>query len=75
MNIHESPSSGLSASEGPRDTLQPGSVFTIEPGLYYPDGDPAFGIRIEDTYYMDRDGSVKPLTNYHYNLVIETAKE
>ncbi len=75
LNIHENPFSGLSASEGPRDTLQPGSVFTIEPGLYYPDGDPAFGIRIEDTYYMDQDGSVKPLTNYHYNLVIEAAKE
>ncbi len=75
LNIHENPFSGLSSSEGPCDTLQPGSVFTIEPGLYYPDGDPAFGIRIEDTYYMDKDGSVKPLTDYPYNLVIEVSKE
>ena len=36
LNIHENPFSGLSSSEGPCDTLQPGSVFTIEPGLYYP---------------------------------------
>jgi Xaa-Pro aminopeptidase len=50
------------------DTLQPGSVFTIEPGLYYPDR--GMGVRIEDTVAVMSDGSIKSLTPFPYDLVI-----
>ncbi|HEY4691941.1 MAG TPA: Xaa-Pro peptidase family protein, partial [Bellilinea sp.] len=46
LKVHEMPFSGLAA--GPEDKLVPGSVFTLEPGLYYPSRN--MGVRIEDTY-------------------------
>lgn len=68
LNIHERPFSGMKAPD--TDVLLPGTVFTIEPGLYYPDGAEPFGVRIEDTYTMESDGSVRKLTEYPYDLVI-----
>ena len=53
------------------DLLLPGAVFTIEPGLYYPDKPEPYGVRIEDTYYMDKDGKVSPLTDYPYRLILD----
>jgi len=50
------------------DKLEPGSVFTIEPGLYYPDR--GMGVRIEDTVVVMPDGSIKSLTPFPYDLVI-----
>ncbi len=50
------------------DTLEPGSVFTIEPGLYYPDR--RIGVRIEDTVAVMPDGSIRSLTPAPYDLVI-----
>lgn len=49
--------------------LQPGNVFTLEPGLYYPSR--GYGIRIEDTVYMNDLGEIEPLTEVPYDLVIE----
>lgn len=69
LNIHERPFCSKNSSD--RDLLVPGAVFTIEPGLYYPDKPEGYGVRIEDTYYMDRDGKVKPLTEYPYRLIID----
>lgn len=40
--------------------LQPGMVFTIEPGLYIPEE--KIGVRIEDIYYVDADGKLVDLT-------------
>ena len=37
--------------------IEPGEVFTIEPGLYIPAED--LGVRIEDDYLMTRDGLEK----------------
>ena len=37
--------------------LGPGSVFTIEPGIYIPEE--KIGVRIEDTYYVDKDGKLQ----------------
>ena len=69
LNIHERPFSSKNGSD--KDLLVPGAVFTIEPGLYYPDNPEGYGIRIEDTYYMDKDGKVSPLTEYPYRLIID----
>ena len=69
LNIHERPFSSKTASD--KDQLLPGAVFTIEPGLYYPDKPDGFGVRIEDTYYMDKGGKVVPLTEYPYRLIID----
>lgn len=37
--------------------LGPGSVFTIEPGIYI--SEEKIGVRIEDTYYVDKDGKLQ----------------
>ena len=50
------------------DVLAPGSVFTIEPGLYYPDR--KVGVRIEDTVAVMPDGTIRSLTPAPYELVI-----
>ncbi|MBU0704021.1 MAG: M24 family metallopeptidase [Chloroflexi bacterium] len=68
---------GLAIHEEPRfadvpsntDVLQPGHVFTCEPGLYYPDR--GFGMRIEDDLWIDPDGKVHNLTDFPKDLVIE----
>jgi Xaa-Pro aminopeptidase len=36
--------------------LGPGSVFTIEPGIYIPEE--SLGVRIEDIFYVDKDGKL-----------------
>jgi Xaa-Pro aminopeptidase len=40
--------------------LQPGMVFTIEPGIYIPEE--KLGVRIEDIFYVDRDGKLVDYT-------------
>ena len=47
-------------------------VFTIEPGLYYPDDE--WGIRLEDIVAINHKGHVENLTNYPYNLVLPLKK-
>jgi Xaa-Pro aminopeptidase len=66
LNVHEKPFSGITAA--PDDLLIPGVVFTIEPGLYYPEK--GMGIRIEDTIYLDENGQFEILADYPYDLVI-----
>ncbi len=66
LNVHERPFSGMLTA---RDhTLLPGSVFTIEPGLYYPDD--GLGVRIEDTYTILNDGTITALSDFPLDLVI-----
>jgi Xaa-Pro aminopeptidase len=62
---------GLEIHEPPRisrvdDTLQPGHVVTVEPGLYYPG---IGGVRIEDTVLVTSDGC-ENLTTFpkHFEL-------
>jgi Xaa-Pro aminopeptidase len=70
LNIHERPTSGLTASED--NLLKPGVVITIEPGLYYPDK--GLGFRIEDTYWVRPDGKIEILAEYPYDFVLPMKK-
>jgi Xaa-Pro aminopeptidase len=59
LEIHERPS--LSWLESNPDVFTAGQVFTVEPGLYYPDEE--IGIRLEDTYYLRPDGTPENLSS------------
>jgi Xaa-Pro aminopeptidase len=65
LEIHSRPRLNAFSDE----VIKPGQVFTVEPGLYYPDK--GFGIRIEDTVYVDEKGEVHSLTPFPKDLVIE----
>jgi len=67
LAIHEEPH--FTSTPTNTDVLQPGHVFTCEPGLYYPERD--FGIRIEDVIWIDEDGAVHNLTDFAKELVVE----
>jgi Xaa-Pro aminopeptidase len=66
LYVHERPS--FSVDEDLGDTLTPGAVFTIEPGLYYPEK--GLGVRLEDTYLANPDGTFERLAEYPYDLVL-----
>jgi|UniRef100_A0A7V3VUA7 Xaa-Pro aminopeptidase len=67
LNVHESPTFGLLKTNP--DRIEKGMVFTVEPGLYYPDE--GYGIRLEDVIYIDKSGRPVNLTNYPRNLLVE----
>ncbi|GAB4470544.1 MAG: Xaa-Pro peptidase family protein [Anaerolineae bacterium] len=64
LQIHSRPRFSTISQE----VVQVGHVFTVEPGLYYPDQ--GFGVRVEDTVYIDEDGQVQSLTPFSKDLVI-----
>ncbi len=66
LNIHESPFFNLLKMN--KDRIKPGMVFTLEPGLYYPDK--GYGVRIEDVIYVTRRGKIVNLTKYPHRLVV-----
>ena len=66
LDVQERPLFGYGSSE--KDILIPGSVVTIEPGLYYPDQ--GMGCRIEDTVWVRPDGKMEILAQYPYDLVL-----
>jgi len=68
LEVHERPR--LSAATNP-DLILPGSLFTVEPGLYYPSR--GLGVRIEDVIYAHHDGSFENLTHVPYELEISPA--
>ena len=67
LQIHEKPS--LSDFTGNDSTLDVGSVFTFEPGLYFPDK--GYGMRIEDVYHVTETGEVENLTTFPRDLVVD----
>lgn len=62
LDVHEAPH--LSATS--QDTLEPGMVITIEPGLYYPEHG---GVRLEDMIVIT-DKGYQNLTKYPRTFVI-----
>lgn len=64
LNIHERPSIGHLS----KDSLTIGNLITIEPGLYYPDQ--GYGVRIEDTFYVNERGELISLTDVPKDLVL-----
>jgi Xaa-Pro aminopeptidase len=66
LEVHEDPRMSTLNDRG--EVLAPGTVVTIEPGLYYPSR--GFGVRIEDTWYVTEDGRFESLTSFPKELVI-----
>jgi Xaa-Pro aminopeptidase len=66
LDYHEAPWFRDSVEGG--DTLQPNMVFTIEPGLYFPER--GMGVRIEDTLWISPQGKIEALAKYPYDLVL-----
>lgn len=66
LNIHERPWSGINSDD--KDCLLPGTIFTIEPGLYYPDK--GMGVRIENSLCAHADGHMEVLADYPLDLVL-----
>lgn len=65
LNVHEAP---WFPTFSDQYTLQAGNVFTLEPGLYYPDR--GYGVRVEDSVYLNAAGALETLTAVPYDLVI-----
>ncbi len=67
LNVHEGP--WFSQAESNQDILAPGSVFTHEPGLYYPER--GLGVRLEDTLWVRPDGTMEVFVDYPKDLVLK----
>lgn len=70
LSVHEWPS--LSDYEGNEAKLLPGAVFTVEPGLYYPDHPKGgFGVRLEDSVWLNpKTLKFEVLAKYPMDLVL-----
>jgi Xaa-Pro aminopeptidase len=66
LAVHEEP--GFSLSPTANQRLQPGHIFTCEPGVYYPER--GFGVRLEDVVWIDAEGRGQRLTDFPKELVI-----
>lgn len=69
LEVHERPN--LSGNAANHDRIEPGSLFTVEPGLYYPSR--GLGVRIEDVVHARPDGTIETLTDVPYELEVAPA--
>ncbi len=69
LEVHEAPFLRLQDTPDERNRLNPGSVFTVEPGLYYPER--GQGVRIEDVVYITESGSAEVLAPFAKFSVLE----
>jgi len=67
LNIHEYPRFSMTVTSD-FDRLLPGSIVTVEPGLYYPER--GLGVRLEDTVWVRPDGKMEILAEYPLDLVL-----
>ncbi len=67
LRVHEKPFA-TTVNPSPNDILAPGAVFTLEPGLYYPER--GMGVRIEDTVCVTADGKFEIMADYPKDLVL-----
>jgi Xaa-Pro aminopeptidase len=67
LAVQELPFTGY--TDQSTDLLQPGSVVTVEPGLYYPER--GFGVRIEDTVWIRPDGVPEVLAEFPRELLLK----
>ena len=65
LNVHD--------ATDPNAPLGPGQIFTIEPGIYMPEE--SLGVRIEDDYYVDQDGTLIKLSAALPSKAEEVEKE
>jgi Xaa-Pro aminopeptidase len=70
LHVHEKP--WFSQKNDPTNILTPGSVFTIEPGLYYPEK--GLGVRLEDTYYVTASGEFEKFIDFPMELTLPMNK-
>jgi Xaa-Pro aminopeptidase len=66
LNIHERPR--VSMFSKTEERLAPGHVFTVEPGLYYPERE--IGVRIEDDIAIKEDGTIVNLTTFPKGILV-----
>lgn len=66
LQVHEKPWFGQ--TKDPLNILAPGSVFTIEPGLYYPEK--GMGVRLEDTFFVKPNGQIEKMVDYPMELCL-----
>ena len=69
LEVHEAPFLRLQDQPDERNLLREGSVFTVEPGLYYPEH--GLGVRIEDVVYIAEDGFAEILAPFAKFSVLE----
>ncbi len=67
LQVHEKPWCTM-INPSPSDTLAANSVFTLEPGLYYPEK--GMGVRIEDSLLATEDGKFEILADFSKDLVL-----
>lgn len=67
LQVHEKPWCTM-VNPSPSDILAPNSVFTLEPGLYYPEK--GMGVRIEDSLLATEDGEFEILADFPKDLVL-----
>ncbi|HLL60359.1 MAG TPA: M24 family metallopeptidase, partial [Candidatus Nitrosocosmicus sp.] len=63
LEVHENPHISFMS----KDKIAPGQVITIEPGIYVPG---KFGMRIEDTIYINEKKETNILTQYSKKLLV-----
>ncbi len=66
LEVHEEPRVGRAAGSGPPVVLEPGMVFTVEPGVYLPG---IGGVRIEDDVVVT-PGGFELLTEVPRSLIV-----